>query len=179
MTEREKEEIRMEGHSSSVANIREGTAGKVSTSEQKNLSGASAWKRIGRLERQGEGVKITFADPFGASHVAYITRQEVRKILDQRMPGDLVTVTETPQEIITSIVGKAFRSRTGRALMIRVPYYSGDLMAPWAAFLKVMEGTQPAAPVSIVQVLIPGPKVSQNHVTGFAGEIRSGLERCF
>jgi len=178
MTEREKE-TRMAGHSSSVANIREGTAGNVSTSEQKNLSGASAWKRIGRLERQGEAVKITFTDPFGASHVAYLTRQEVRKILDQRMPGDVVTITETPQEIITAIVGKAFRSRTGRALMIRVPYYSGDLMTPWAAFQKVMEGTQPAAPVSIVQILTPAPKVSQNHAAGFAGEIRSGLQGGF
>jgi len=176
MTEREKEEIRMAGLSS-VAHVR--TAGNVSTSEQKNLSGASAWKRIGRLERQGEAVKITFTDPFGASHVAYLTRQEVRKILDQRMPGDVVTITETPQEIITAIVGKAFRSRTGRALMIRVPYYSGDLMTPWAAFQKVMEGTQPAAPVSIVQILTPAPKVSQNHAAGFAGEIRSGLQGGF
>ena len=173
MTEREKE-TRMAGHSSSVANIREGTAGNVSTSEQKNLSGASAWKRIGRLEKQGE-LKITFTDPFGAEHVAYLTRQEVRKITSDRMPGDLVTVTETPQEIITAIVGKAFRSRTGRALMIRVPYYSGDLMTPWAAFQKVMEGQQPAAPVSIVQILTPAPKVSQNGAMG----ISHGLEGCF
>ena len=174
MTEREKEEIRMAGHSSSVAHVR--TAMNGSTSEQKNLSGASAWKRIGRLERQGEGVKITFADPFGASHVAYLTRQEVRKITSDRMPGDLVTVTETPQEIITSIVGKAFRSRTGRALMIRVPYYSGDLMAPWAAFQKVMEGQQPAAPVSIIQTTTTTPKVLQNDSSS---GIAQGLERCF
>ena len=172
MTEREKE-TRMAGHSSSVAHVR--TAMNGSTSEQKNLSGASAWKRIGRLERQGEGVKITFTYPFGAEHVAYVTRQEVRKITDQRMPGDVVTITETPQEIITAIVGKAFRSRTGRALMIRVPYYSGDLMAPWAAFQKVMEGQQQAAPVSIVQILTPAPKVSQNGATG----ISHGLEVCF
>ena len=151
MTERERERETEAAGLSSVANIREGTAGKVSTSEQKNLSGASAWKRIGRLERQGEGVKITFADPFGASHVAYLTRQEVRKITSDRMPGDLVTVTETPQEIITSIVGKAFRSRTGRALMIRTPYYSGDLMVPWQSFLNTMEGKQAAAPVSILE----------------------------
>ena len=177
MTNRERERETEAAGLSSVAHVR--TAMNGSTSEQKSFSGASAWKRIGRLERQGEGVKITFADPFGASHVAYLTRQEVRKITSDRMPGDLVTVTETPQEIITSIVGKAFRSRTGRALMIRVPYYSGDLMTPWAAFLKVMEGTQPAAPVSIVQVLIPGPKVSKNHAAGFAGEIRSGLQGGF
>jgi hypothetical protein len=177
MTEREKEEIRMAGHSSSVAHVR--TAMNGSTSEQKNLSGASAWKRIGRLEKQGEGVKITFTDPFGASHVAYVTRQEVRKITADRMPGDVVTISETPTEVITEIAGRAFRSRTGRALMIRVPWYSGDLMTPWAAFQKVMEGTQPAAPVSIVQVLIPGPKVSKNHAAGFAGEIRSGLQGGF
>ena len=178
MTEREKE-TRMAGHSSSVANIREGTAGKVSTSEQKNLSGASAWKRIGRLERKGEGMAITITDPAGHEHTVFITRKEAGKIINDRAVGDVVTISETPQAIITSIVGKAFRSRTGRALMIRVPWYSQDLMSPWAAFQKVMEGQQPAAPVSIVQILTPGPKVSQNHVTGFAGEIRSGLQGGF
>jgi len=173
MTNRERERETEAAGPSSVAHVR--TAMNGSTSEQKNLSGASAWKRIGRLERQGEGVKITFTDPFGAQHVAYLTRQECRKITADRMPGDVVTVTETPQEIITSIVGKAFRSRTGRALMIRVPYYSGDLMTPWQAFQKVMEGQQQAAAVSIVQILTPSPKVSQNSTTG----ISYGLEGCF
>jgi hypothetical protein len=87
----------------------------------------------------------------------------------------VVTVTETPQEIITAIVGKAFRSRTGRALMIRVPYYSGDLMTPWAAFQKVMEGTRPAAPVSIVQITTSTPKPRQNNTTALS----HGLEGCF
>jgi hypothetical protein len=147
----------------------------VKTSDQKSFSGAPSWKRIGRLEKQGEGLKVTFADPFGAQHVVYITRQAVRTITAERMPGDVVTVTETPQEIITAIVGKAFRSRTGRALMIRVPWYSGDLMTPWAAFQKVMEGTQPAAPVSIVQTSIPAPKPRQNDTMSLS----HGLEGCF
>jgi hypothetical protein len=147
----------------------------VSTSDHNNSSGPVSWKRIGRLEKQGEGMKITFADPFGAQHVVYITRQAARMITTERMPGDVVTVTETPQEIITAIVGKAFRSRTGRALMIRVPYYSGDLMTPWAAFQKVMDGTQPAAPVSIVQTSIPAPKPRQNDTTALS----HGLEGCF
>ena len=122
---------------------------------------------------------ITITDPAGHEHTVFITRKEAGKIINDRAVGDVVTISETPQAIITSIVGKAFRSRTGRALMIRVPWYSQDLMSPWAAFQKVMEGQQPAAPVSIVQILTPGPKVSQNHVTGFAGEIRSGLQGGF
>ena len=174
MTNRERERETEAAGPSSVAHVR--TAMNGSTSEQKSFSGASAWKRIGRLERQAGGVKITFTDPFGAEHVAYITRQEVRKILDQRMPGDVVTITETPQEIITAIVGKAFRSRTGRALMIRVPYYSGDLMTPWQAFQKVMEGSQQAAPVSIIQTTTTTPKVLQNDSSS---GIAQGLERCF
>lgn len=175
MKERESETRMAAPSSSSVAHVREGTAGNVLTSDQKSFSGAPSWKRIGRLEKQGEGMKITFADPFGAQHVVYITRQAARMITTERMPGDVVTVTETPQEIITAIVGKAFRSRTGRALMIRVPYYSGDLMTPWAAFQKVMEGTQPAAPVSIVQITTSTPKPRQNNTTALS----HGLEGCF
>ena len=177
MTNRERErETEAAGHSSSVPNIREGTAGKVSTSEQKNLSGASAWKRIGRLERKGEGMAITITDPAGHEHTVFITRKEAGKIINDRAVGDVVTVTETPTEIITAIIGKAFRSRTGRALIIKVPWFSGDIMSPWQSMMNAFNGSVKAAPVSIIQTTTTTPKVLQNDSSS---GIAQGLERCF
>ena len=174
MTEREKEEIRMAGHSSSVAHVR--TAMNGSTSEQKNLSGASAWNRIGRLERKGEGMAITITDPAGHEHTVFITRKEAGKIINDRAVGDVVTVTETPTEIITAIIGKAFRSRTGRALIIKVPWFSGDIMSPWQSMMNAFNGSVKAAPVSIIQTTTTTPKVLQNDSSS---GIAQCLERCF
>ena len=144
------EDIKEQGGGSSVTTQGHSTPNSVKTFSDKNAPGPSVWKKIGRLERVGEGARITLS-PFGDDQIVYLTRRELAKITSDRMPGDLVTITETPQEIITAIVGKAFRSRTGRALMIRVPYCSGDAMAPWQTFIKVMEGRQAAAPVSIIE----------------------------
>ena len=154
-------------------------AAKVLTSGQKNLSGT--WHRVGKLERIGEGIRITFT-VFSTEHTVYLTRREVLKITADRMPGEICTITETAGEIITCNVGKAFRSRTGRALMIRTPNYSGDLMTPWQAFQKVMDGSQMAAPVSIIE---QGNAPPQRHseppasTTAARGEIRAGLQGCF
>lgn len=141
----------------------------------KSFSGPVIWKQIGHLERYGYGVLIALKDPAGAAHEVCITKQAIRKIIEDRAVGEVVTIHATGNEIITALIGKSFRSRTGRALMIRVPYYSGDLMTPWAAFQKVMEGTQPAAPVSIVQITTSTTKPRQNSTTALS----HGLEGCF
>jgi len=145
---------------------------KVSQFVNKNLP--PVWKRIGRLERVGEGARIVFTLS-GSDHTVYLTRRELARITGDRMPGDLVTIEETPSEIITSVIGKAFRSRTGRALMIRTPYYSGDLMVPWQSFQKAMEGKQAAAPVSILENNTGTLNPQQNRVASLS----HGLEGCF
>ena len=174
MTNRERERETEAAGLSSVAHVR--TAMNGSTSEQKNLSGASAWKRIGRLERKGEGMAITITDPAGHEHTVFITRKEAGKIINDRAVGDVVTVTETPTEIITAIIGKAFRSRTGRALIIKVPWFSGDIMSPWQSMMNAFNGSVKAAPVSIIQTTTTTPKVLQNDSSS---GIAKGLERCF
>jgi len=174
MTNRERERETEAAGLSSVAHVR--TAMNGSTSEQKNLSGASAWKRIGRLERKGEGMAITITDPAGHEHTVFITRKEAGKIINDRAVGDVVTVTETPTEIITAIIGKAFRSRTGRALIIKVPWFSGDIMSPWQSMMNAFNGSVKAAPVSIIQTTTTTPKVLQNDSSS---GIAQGLERCF
>lgn len=119
----------------------------------------STWHKIGQIERHGEGVRLLFMDPFGGQHVVYLTRQEVVKITKDRMPGDLCTVTETANEVIVSNIGKAWRSRSGRALMIRVPCLAGaEAMAPWKAFCAVLEGRQQAAPLSVLEQGKPAPQ---------------------
>ncbi len=119
---------------------------------------------------------ITITDPAGHEHTVFITRKEAGKIINDRAVGDVVTVTETPTEIITAIIGKAFRSRTGRALIIKVPWFSGDIMSPWQSMMNAFNGSVKAAPVSIIQTTTTTPKVLQNDSSS---GIAQGLERCF
>ena len=91
---------------------------------------------------------ITITDPAGHEHTVFITRKEAGKIINDRAVGDVVTVTETPQEIITAIVGKAFRSRTGRALMIRVLSYV--LLAGAGVWVLYKGFTEPADFLTVV-----------------------------
>ena len=132
----------------------------------------STWQRIGRLDKHGEGVRLTFKDPFGGEHLLYISRRDVAKIIHDRAPGDVVKIDETPNDIVISTEGRAFRSRTGRALMVRVPYYAGaDIAVPWKMFMAVLEGKQQAAPLSIMQSTAPAPAPAM--------DIRAGLQGCF
>jgi hypothetical protein len=177
MKEREVQEIGMAATNSTASNEGKGKAANhVLKTEQKSFSGAPAFRQIGHIEKRGEGLAVLFKDAAGAPRVVYLTRQAIRVITAERMPGDVTTITETPQEIITAISGRAFRSRTGRALMLRMPaWYSQDVMVSWAAFQRVMEGTQPAAPVSIVQITTSTPKPRQNSTTALS----HGLEGAF
>jgi hypothetical protein len=167
-------ETRMAAPISAVANIGEETAGKVSAYEQKNF--ATSWKRIGKIQKHGDGLKLDFQDPAGASHIAYVTRQALYQILQMRAAGDVITITETANEVITTISGRAFRSRTGRALCIRTPYYAGaDMMVPWKMLERVINNAVAVAPVSIVQNIITPPKPRQNPTTALS----HGLEGAF
>jgi len=144
-------------------------AGNVSPIVNKTVS---TWQKIGRLERHGRGARLTFRDPFGAEHLLYISQRDMSRIIQDRAPGDVVRIDETPNELVISTEGRAFRSRTGRALMIRVPYCAGaDIACPWKSFMAVIEGKQQAAPLSIMQTAGPAATPAQQH----RGDISAGL----
>jgi hypothetical protein len=112
----------------------------------------STWKRIGQLDRFQHGVRITYTDLFGTYHLLYISRNDFHKIIHDRMPGDLVSVDETTDRVVLNIEGRAFRSRSGRALCLRVPGLAGqDAMVPWNSFLAVIERKRKMAVVSILE----------------------------
>jgi hypothetical protein len=137
------------GPSPIVALDGKGAAHSKRTPELKTTT----WKRIGRIERHLQGVKISFPDLFGVSHLFFIRQRDIRRITDDRVPGDVVTIDETSSgDVVISTEGRAYRSRSGQALILEVPGFAGaGVMAPWKAFLAVLGGLQQAAPLSVIQ----------------------------
>jgi hypothetical protein len=133
-----------------VASEGKGAAHWTRTSELKTMT---AWKRIGRIERHLQGVKISFPELFGVSHIFYIRHRDIRRITNDWVPGDVVTIDDTSSgELVISTEGQAYRSRSGQALILEVPGFAGaDVVAPWKAFLAVLGGLQQAAPLSVIQ----------------------------
>jgi hypothetical protein len=138
------------GNSPIVASNGKGATNSMQTSE---LETTTTWKRIGRIERHLQGMKISFPDLFGVSHPFYICQGDIRRITDDRVPGDVVKIDETSGgDVVISIEGRAYRSRSGQALILKVPGFAGaEVMAPWKSFLAVLGGLQQAAPLSVIQ----------------------------
>jgi hypothetical protein len=81
-------------------------------------------------------------------------------IYDQK-PADLVSLDEaTNSLVVVGLDGRAYRSRSGRALCLRMPGLpDGRVMAPWKAFIGVVEGRVKTAMVSIVEQGIPAEQI--------------------
>lgn len=123
------------------------TAKNVSTSDFKTVT---TWYRIGQIDRFQEGARITYTDLTRADHLLYLSRQELQKVRYDRLPGDVVKIEETPNEIVVSSSGRAYRSRSGKALVLKLPGLAGlEAMTPWSSFLAAMEGRRTAAALSI------------------------------
>jgi hypothetical protein len=150
MTEITRKQEETVGPSPIVAPEGKGAAHCTRSSELKTMT---AWKRIGRIERHLQGVKISFPDLIGVSPIFYIRQRDIRRITDDRVPVDVVTIDETGSgERVISTEGQAYRSRSGQALILEIPGFAGaDVMAPWKSFLAVLEGLQQAAPLSVIQ----------------------------
>jgi len=122
---------------------------KVSPIVNKNL-----WHKIGKIERVGEGVKISVS-LFKDEYTWFILRRDLGYIIRDHFPGQVVSITDTGNEVITEGVGRAFRSRSGKALILRTSFYSGDMMTPWKALEGVLAGDTASSPVSVFEVPIP------------------------
>jgi hypothetical protein len=135
--------------STEVANNGKETAMNESVPGYKTIS---SWKRIGQVERFQHGVQFTYTDLSGISHLLYLSRTDFQKVILDRRPGDLVSIDETTNRIVLNIEGRAFRSRSGRALCLKVPGLAGrQAMVPWKAFLAVIERKQKKAAISILE----------------------------
>jgi len=122
------------GISPRVASNEKGADRSLLTPELKTRT---AWKRIGRIERHLQGVKISFTDLSGITHLLYIRERDIQRIVKDRVSCDAVTIEEMG---------------AGQALFLKIPGLAGaEVMAPWKSFLAVLEGLQQAAPLSVMQ----------------------------
>jgi hypothetical protein len=119
----------------------------------------TTWRKIGRLEKFKDGAAVLlYKDFFKVEHRLYIGWQDIRRIKEDWTPGDVVRIDETNQEIMISIEGRAYRSRGGRALCMKLPGLAGVIAStPWSAFLAVLEGRSRAAPLSVLSRSPPNP----------------------
>lgn len=135
--------------SSGVASNGKETAKNESVPGYKTIS---SWKRIGQVERFQHGVQFTYTDLSGNYHLLYLSRNDFQKVILDRRPGDLVSIDETTNRIVLNIEGRAFRSRSGRALCLKVPGLAGSqALVPWKSFLAVIERKAKVASVSVLE----------------------------
>ena len=128
-------------------------ADHVSTTENKTLPAPPAtWKKIGMIEPFHQGVKITYQDLFQEDHRLYINRQGITRIREDRAPADVLKIEEINQDLIISTEGRAYRSRSGRSLSLKLPgLIGGEGFVSWITFIDVLEGRKTSAPVSIIE----------------------------
>lgn len=130
--------------------------------------------RCGRIEKIDEGLAISY-ESFGKRMEVLLPTRSAQILLNDRgAPGqDLVrTWTGINGAEVPHQIGKAYRSRSGKALMIKTIDSQGDLSVPWQAFKKVFSGESPNAPVS----RIDQPESSQQRPPS---DLSQGLERGF
>jgi hypothetical protein len=133
-----------------LASNQKGTTRRMRTPESKTRT---AWKRIGRIERHLRGVRISFTDLVGVSHLLYMCQRDIQRIIKDRVACDVVKIEKMSSgERVIRTEGQAYRSRSGQALFLRIPGFTGaEVMAPWKSFLAMLEGLQQAAPLSVLQ----------------------------
>lgn len=139
----------------------------------------SSWRKVGRIERHGQGVQIEYRDLVrGELHEVFINAKNLHDLITRQIPCDVVSIRETPNEIVTSMVGRAYRSRSGKALMLRLVDMAGaEAVSPWKNLMMVMDGTVKAAPLSIIEEPAPRPPAQAAPLSTF--DPRAGMQRGF
>lgn len=118
-----------------------GTANKVSTSRQKTVSPSGYFVRTGRIEMEKSALRLTY-EAFGKMHTAYIAARDLDRILQPGAPPVKVIHIRTgiDGEEVTDEIGTAWRSRSGRALMIRTIDSDGEIMASFSKVRQLTHG---------------------------------------
>jgi hypothetical protein len=156
---------------------RNGNAINNSPSTWKTLS---TWKRVGNVTQRGRDLVIIYRDMIkGDQHECVIGARDLAGLLSRQLPCDLSTTrTGIDGTVVTSMAGRAFRSRSGRALVIRFPDLQGaEAMCPWSMLMKVLDGIAQAAPLSIVEEARRPPTPTPAPVSTF--DPRAGMQAGF
>jgi hypothetical protein len=137
--------------SSSAANIREGSA--------KNVLPAEIFLRCGYIEMEKLALKIVYRS-FGEQHTAYISARDARSIQESgAFPVNVQLIYDDTGTPVIKEIGKAWRSRSGRALVLRTVDSDGELIVPWERFKQVTRGELVKAYVSRIVTTVRSPSV--------------------
>lgn len=123
----------------------QGTDAANTVSQSKTIS---TFTRCGSIALEKNALRIIY-ESFGTSHTVYISPAGIRSLIEKMMPADVEEVRTgiDGTEVVTQ-VGKAWRSRSGKALVITTSQSGGELMVPWTGFKKVIEKKVEKATVS-------------------------------
>jgi len=110
------------------------------------------YRKVGRIERTPDGgLAVTFAGTFGGEEHLAVTATAARDLLRHRAGADLLQVQPGCAPVKA---GKAYRSRSGGALILTAATVNDTMMCPWTALQKVASGLTRYAVLS-VQVVVP------------------------
>lgn len=137
----------------------------------------STFTRAGSITLEKSALKIEY-ESFGHPHVAYISAAGIRSLVGPtHMPCDVEEITEgIDGTTVICKVGRAWRSRSGRALVITTNQSQGDLMVPWSQFRKVLDRQVMKA---IVSRFNPAPKPQPRPAMETSNSMSAGLARGF
>jgi len=137
----------------------------------------STFSRAGSITLEKSALKIEY-ESFGQKHVAHISAAGIRSLVGPtHMPCDVEEIREgIDGTIVISKVGRAWRSRSGRALVINTTQSQGELMVPWGQFKRVLDRQVQKAVISRFN---PPPKPQPRPGMQTGNSISEGLARGF
>jgi hypothetical protein len=155
-----------------------GSANSASLSRDKIVVVRSPFIRVGSISMKNRDLRISY-DSFGKTRSVIIAAQDLMTLVSDRLAPatQVLESNERPGGIvITFKVGYACRSVSGKALKISTTTSCGELMVPWANFLKVINGVTKTASVSRIekQVMDCPPATPSS-----SRDIRAGLSTGF
>ena len=110
----------------------------------------SSWQRVGFLQKAIEGVAVNVQSSFAGFDVFFIMEEDIAR-LRAGIAVNIVSIREGVDGTeMVEPVGRAFMSRSGKALQIKTPHLAGgEASVSWSRFLQVLEGSLKRANLSI------------------------------
>lgn len=142
----------------------------------------AVWKRIGHIERVSDGRLKVCVTSFGKEHTGYVALVGIRRLTQPgSMPADIIKTKVEPDGVeVTEMVGKIFRSRSGRGVIVTMPALNGEASGSWGGLRDLIGGIRERLALSVLKEEKPFRAGEQAPVKAAVnGSLYDGLERRF
>jgi len=98
------------------------------------------WKQRGRIEAVGEGLHV-YVEGVNGTRAGIIPRFDAVKLARTLASASIIQAHDGPgdTQVITE-VGRAWRSRSGRGLIVSMDGCNGECSGSWGKFVEVVHG---------------------------------------